>query len=62
MAGEKRRGAPKRQQKKPSSATKAKEARKLAARNVGQSADAARSLEPQVPPGSPAIRPAGTGS
>jgi len=40
MAGEKKRGAPKRQQKKPSSATKQKAAKKLAARIAGQSPEA----------------------
>ncbi|HEY4870008.1 MAG TPA: hypothetical protein VII79_08380 [Candidatus Dormibacteraeota bacterium] len=36
MAGEKTRGAPKKQQKKPKAAATAKAAKKLAARNAGQ--------------------------
>lgn len=43
MAGEKSRGAPKRQQKKPSAAAKAKAAKKLAARTGIQPAPSSES-------------------
>lgn len=39
MAGEKTRGAPKKQAKKPSAAAKAKQAKKLAAKAAGQTAN-----------------------
>jgi hypothetical protein len=45
MAGEKTRGAPKKQQKKPSAAAKAKAAKKLAARAQGQSGDTGQSSQ-----------------